>query len=648
MRQSGISASGKSAPESDEPQPASAESASSGDPPPLPHARLRPRLLLVCAAVCVPALLLLVAFGVDRVALRTCVLRGVWVGDVALTGLARLPAERALKQLQQRSKARTLRVRIQQRLFEVPAESLGHQLDVARTLDDAFAAGRRGSWFEQIAWWCSRFRSPEHIEIRSTLDSGQLETALTDLEERAILDPAAHGGIIARSDRVEAIQPRAGWHIDRAAARSLMARHLQQTHAGRALELPLKRMEPWLPVAAVNDAVRHAERLLAGPAELFRNDFGVVVRFSEAELRAAIRSRAVTGHQPHLELYFDPALVDRKLDGVRKKIESPARNATLRADAKEQLVAVPGRPGISLDAGHAAEALLHAAASTARAAELPVVRGDSPNLDVDDVLALNIKQLVAKFTTFHACCQPRVANIHRIADLIDGTIVLPGETLSVNAVVGPRTLANGFVLAPSIEDGEMVDSVGGGISQFATTLFNAVFHGGYDILQRQPHTYYFSRYPMGHEATLGFPKPDLVFRNDTRAGVLLKTAYTDTSITVKLYGDNDGRRVKPRVSPPQDIVDPPLEFLPNDELSPEDEKLREPGQIGWSVIVARFVTFTDGTTKQEQRKVTYKPRPRRVEVHSCRIPKGHPGHSGLPCPEPPLDEAGDAGTLTAE
>ena len=100
---------------------------------------------------------------------------------------------------------------------------------------------------------------------------------------------------------------------------------------------------------------------------------------------------------------------------------------------------------------------------------------------------------------------------------MNGLIVKPGETVSVNAVIGPRTSKNGFVPAPTIEEGEMVETVGGGISQFATTLYNALFYGGYDIIERQPHTYWFPRYPMGHEATLSYPKPDLIFRNDTEA-----------------------------------------------------------------------------------------------------------------------------------
>jgi vancomycin resistance protein YoaR len=249
---------------------------------------------------------------------------------------------------------------------------------------------------------------------------------------------------------------------------------------------------------------------------------------------------------------------------------------------------------------------------------------------------LGIHKLVGSFTTRHPCCQPRVDNIHRIATLLDGLVVEPGQTASINAIVGPRTQKNGFVLAPSIEDGEMVDTVGGGVSRFATTIFNALFHAGYDIIERQPHTYWFPRYPMGHDATLGFPRPDIAFKNDSQAGLLIKTSFTNTTITVKVYGDTGGRRVTSSVSERRDIVPPVVELLPNRDVAPDEEKVKEGGMIGWSVIASRTVTFADGTKKEEKRKVTYKPKPRRIEVHPCKIPKGEPGATGERCPEPEL------------
>jgi vancomycin resistance protein YoaR len=139
------------------------------------------------------------------------------------------------------------------------------------------------------------------------------------------------------------------------------------------------------------------------------------------------------------------------------------------------------------------------------------------------------------FTTFHAAGEARVTNIHRIADLVRGAVIPPGGSFSVNDHVGRRTVENGFVEAGAIRNGEHVSEVGGGVSQFATTLFNAAYFAGLDIDEYQAHSEYFSRYPRGREATMGFPAPDLVITNDTPYGVLIWTSYTGSSLTVTMY-----------------------------------------------------------------------------------------------------------------
>jgi vancomycin resistance protein YoaR len=84
-------------------------------------------------------------------------------------------------------------------------------------------------------------------------------------------------------------------------------------------------------------------------------------------------------------------------------------------------------------------------------------------------------------------------------------------------------------------------NIGGGTSQMATTLYNAVFRNGFEIIDHRPHSRYINRYPLGIEATLGYTQPDVVFRNDTVTPLTIVTSYTNTSITVELLGNTMGR-----------------------------------------------------------------------------------------------------------
>jgi vancomycin resistance protein YoaR len=169
-----------------------------------------------------------------------------------------------------------------------------------------------------------------------------------------------------------------------------------------------------------------------------------------------------------------------------------------------------------------------------------------------------------------------------MADMVRGAIILPGETLSINDHVGPRTAAKGFVPAGAIREGEHVDEIGGGVSQFATTAFNAAYFAGLDIPVSQAHSEYFSRYPLGREATMGHPAPDLQIRNNTPHGVMIWTSYTDTSLTVTMYSTPYATAEQTGIS----------------------ESMAGACRV---VTTTRTRTYPDGQTENDTFKATYRP-----------------------------------------
>ena len=212
-------------------------------------------------------------------------------------------------------------------------------------------------------------------------------------------------------------------------------------------------------------------------------------------------------------------------------------------------VVVPSQQGIVCCGANSPDLIWQALEAGTGSAALEV-QATEPEITTEEAQGLGIAQPVGGnnawrnggpttagpgFTTYHDAGQPRVTNIHRIADIVRGTIILPGETFSVNETVGQRTAAKGFVLAGAIREGLHVDEIGGGVSQFATTTFNAAYFAGLDIPTYQAHTESFPRYPPGREATMGYPAPDLKITNNTPYGVMIWTSYTANSITVTMY-----------------------------------------------------------------------------------------------------------------
>ena len=213
-------------------------------------------------------------------------------------------------------------------------------------------------------------------------------------------------------------------------------------------------------------------------------------------------------------------------------------------------VVVAGRPGTGCCAPGSAQHVIAALQEGQTSVELELTR-IIPEHDVAWARSLGITEEISlpdqepctsyaadgcRMSTHHDCCESRVTNIQRMADIVRGYIIPPdGGHFSINEVVGPRTVENGFVEAGAIENGEHVSAVGGGVSQFATTTFNAAFFAGLDIPNYQFHTEHLSRYPFGRESTVSYPSPEFRIVNNTPYGVLMWPTYTDTSITMHLY-----------------------------------------------------------------------------------------------------------------
>ena len=573
------------------------------------------------------------------------VMHGVRVAERDVSGFTHDQALAAVLEVGGRRAQQPLALSLGKSSVSCEPQRIGFQLDAEASVQRALSIGRSGGALTRFAGFVARWFHAEQVPLDGRFDAARLAAAFDDWQATAIDTPPFAGGIAWQGSEVTPLYPRAGTVIDRPLSTLRLKRAIL---SGATTEALATRSETPETTRADVDGIVNSARALAGAGVELATADGTRRLPVSAKQIAATLEVAFDSTSRKLRLSCAAASLTKWLDARRSELEQPAKDARFVIDAQDQVHVEPSQSGLVLSDESVARALCAAASTPERKGLLPLAPGAEPALSTADAEHLGIKGLVSTFTTRHACCQPRVQNIHHIADLLDATLVRPGETFSVNARVGQRTVKNGFRSAPSIEDGDMVETVGGGVSQFATTLFNALFYGGYDIIERQPHTYWFTRYPMGLDATLSIPHPDIVFKNDTEAGALIKTAYTDTTITVKMYGDNGGRRVRSDVSARQNIVQPPLEYIPNPHLDADEEKTREGGEIGWTVLTRRFITYPDGKVKEEKRKVTYKPRARRVEVHPCRIPAGEPGHTGERCPKPDPDKEKDDTSAPAQ
>jgi len=614
----------------------------------------------IIAVAALPAVALCgsAVFAMDRASNGGEVLGRVAVGGVELSGLSEAQARRALQELEADMSSNPLTFDVQGTRFQLRPSEIGFDLDDGALLSTALGNGREGGLGAQFRWWASRLfdRGALNIEPTGTWDRAALRGYLNQWEASAIADPPFDGGVAVEDGRVVALNPETGTGINQEAVFALVDEAIFAAGSRQAIVVPTSVQSPVLTEADVAVAAARAGALLRGPVVLSRLSPNVQVNFSRQVLASALRSEVVgIPDQPEIRLYFDPEPLMQYLDPQRADIEFAPVDAQVVIRPDDVPTIIRSRPALLIDEESLPEVLLAAAASGSRVGPFPYREGDPPQFSTEDAEALGIKGLIS-YHDGDVCCttfytpggdeknQNRIHNIHLIADTVNGTIVLPGETFSLNGLVGQRTLEKGYRLAGAII-GPIVDccddpaNVGGGVSQFTTTLYNAIFWSGLEDVDHTPHTLYISRYPEGIEATLGWPSPDLQFRNNTDAAVYIKTEYTDDSITVKFFGDNGGIEVAAERSERTNFTSPEDYYEADESVPPGEEEVTDEGSPGWTVTVYRIIRYPDGTETTESWIWRYHAWPKRISVHPCELPPDHEDYVAV-CPSEVPDLTG--------
>ena len=245
-----------------------------------------------------------------------------------------------------------------------------------------------------------------------------------------------------------------------------------------------------------------------------------------------------------LSATFDPTALRDAIVARVGQVETPAQNATWKIDgsatgapgARPQYV--PAAQGKTIDTAALSASLLKAGTSATdvagRTVTLPMVVSE-PTVKTPQN-EWGISEAIGEFATpYNAGDAPRTQNLTRGAELVNGTVVKPGEVFSLEKTLGEVDYEHGFADAGVISNGQHVDSLGGGLSQVATTVFNAGFEAGMDDTEHHAHQYYFDRYPAGREATLWTGKLDVKFTNSTSHAVLVQAWLDGEQIHVRMW-----------------------------------------------------------------------------------------------------------------
>lgn len=442
------------------------------------------------------------AFAADRLP------RGTTVAGVELGGLA--PAAARDELTSAFGDRDSVTVTVGGVTETVTTADLGLALDIDATID---AAGGGRSFDPRRLW--DYYAGSDEVEPVFEVDETAFEAVVARLEKQHGR-PATEGDVTFKGGKVERVAARSGLGLDRDTTRdALQAAYL----SGKPATLALTDVDPEITDAEATTALdEFGKPAVSGPVTLVFDKTPVTLE--PAEFTPALSMVEKDGA-------LVPDLAEKKLGGI---VRARLGDNGLPVDATVELVngvpkVVPGKPGVDYQPSDVSEAFLDVVVKPTGERKLAVkATVAKPEVTTEDARKWGIKEKVSTFTTYYPHTDYRNVNIPRALELIDGTVLAPGETFSLNGTVGQRTSANGFVEGFVIDGGQITTALGGGVSQVATTTFNAAFFAGLKDVQHKPHSLYFDRYPVGREATVAWPTVDLKFQNDTPYGVLIDTS----------------------------------------------------------------------------------------------------------------------------
>ena len=501
---------------------------SAGPQSPIRRRRKGPIVLAVVAtAVIMLAALYAVAFLMagDKLP-RNAVISGVAVG-----GLSRSAAIDTLnRELGPRATA-PIEVTVNGKVGQVAPDDAGLTVDYAASVDAA--GGGRSFDPRQI------FRvltGGSTTEATVLVDETKLESAVAGLAEEANQKPR-NAALEYDGTRVDQTKARPGVTLEQQAAASAIEEGFLVATA--PVELPAEVVEPEVTDDEADQVRKNvAEPAVSAPVKVKAGEAGT---FSISREMIA-KSLTFATENSTLAPVLDAAELRRNAEPAVKKVQLVRpKNATVRlVNGRPKVVAAVNGTNVAADdLKKAVEPAL-----TAKGDERTVsveLTGAKAKFSTEDARKLGIKEVTGEFTTYFPYAPYRNTNIGRAAELINGTVLKPGETFSLNGIVGERTAANGFVEGFVIQGGKFRRELGGGVSQSATTTFNAMFFAGLKDVMHKPHTLYIDRYPAGREATVAWPTLDLKFQNDTKYGVLVQAFRVKGSpgqrgsITVRMW-----------------------------------------------------------------------------------------------------------------
>lgn len=331
---------------------------------------------------------------------------------------------------------------------------------------------------------------------------------------------------------------------------------------------------------------------------------------------ADLKKIAAEGTVYHLEYSYSEKKLKKFVSGTCNKKCTSAKNSKIKMRAGK-LVYTEARQGITIDTDATVENIKKALAEQENEDIVKVaaiVTLEEPTVTKE--LASRCKDKIGAFSTeYNPGNVSRSKNVANAARLINGSVIYPGQTFSVHDAISPMTEKNGYYAAPSYSNGQVVDSIGGGVCQVSTTLYNAVLRAELEVIERSPHSMLVSYVRPSMDAAIAGDYKDFKFRNNTDVPIYIEGAADSGIIYFRIYGEETRSedRTVTFESETLEIIQPGADKVTYDETKPASYvSVTQEAHQGCKAVLWKIVTQNGKTKKTQVNSSTYQAEPRYV------------------------------------
>jgi vancomycin resistance protein YoaR len=475
------------------------------------------------------------------------------------------------------------------RTFAVHPEEVGLALDFRGTLDRP-----AGFTLDPVRIWRHLTGSVDR-QVATTVDEARLTAAVESRAREAEVAPK-DGSVTFAEGTATGVPVVTGVSVP-------VAPLVRQLVAGYPRTLAITAEVTLTPPTVTQEAVDSALDSFARPA--MSGPVTVVVGPATASL-TPVQLAAVLSMAPNAEGRLSPVVDRDKLaalltEALGGALPSPQDARIVVEDDVPKVL--PSVDGVTVDPATSADVLVAALTATDRTAQLTVAAA-RPAFTTEAAEALGVTEVVASFDSRFPYDPSRTANLITASNTINGTLLKPGETFSLNGILGERTVEKGYREGYVIESGRLVKGIGGGVSQVSTVVYNLAWFSGATLVEHTPHAFYISRYPEGREATVYWPDIDNKFTNSTPHGMLIQMWVAGNQVhgriwSTKTYDVEAVKGPRSNLRPGRTISDDTVACVSQPDIVP-----------GFDVTVTRILKQGGTEVKREDYATKYRPEDR--------------------------------------